>query len=103
MIKKASFRIPYPLTTKRVWIGCYGGHFSIVVVFTQKPIKANGYYDTYTNKDIIAGTFNLDEFNAWFGTNIEPHSLEVEKVEQYDITAVWDEWNSIVVPNPKAD
>lgn len=101
-MKQASIRLPAKTTTRKCWIGSYGGHFDIIVVFNKKPTKGKkgqwneGQYDSLTNKDIIAGTFDCESFNEWFGTNIQPDATEIKEVEQYEVTAIWDEYNQIV-------
>lgn len=108
-MKKASIRFPSKLKTKKCWVGSYGGHFSIVVIFTKKPVKAKkgswneNEYDVVTNQKIIAGVFDKDSFNEWFGTNIEPDDIYITSVEEYEITAMWDEYDKIIGLNPNAD
>ena len=96
-MKKAILRIPKQFkATRRVWIGCYGGHFDIVVVFSSKPKKegkesfAPGAYCSDVNAGIIAGTFDLDTFNLWFGTSLKAEDTEIMSVEVYELTALWD-------------
>lgn len=94
-MKKATMRLPLKLKTKRCWVGCYGGHFDVVVVFSKKPKKAKegeyneGEYCRRLNKEIEVGVFDKWEFNQWFGTDIQPDNTRLEKVELYHLTAVW--------------
>jgi len=45
-MKKAILRIPKQFkATRRVWIGCYGGHFNVVVVFSSEPKRSDN--DSY--------------------------------------------------------
>jgi hypothetical protein len=95
-MKKAMMRLPAKLEPRRCWIGSYGGHFNVIVVFNQKPVKGDeGEYDVHTNKNIIAGSFDQEQFNLWFGTNIEPDATEIKKVECYTLTAIWNEYGQI--------
>jgi hypothetical protein len=108
-VKKASLRLPAALTSRRVWIGAYGGPFSAVVVFNKKPVKLGkgtwdeGAYDPDTNKNIVAGTFDLETFNEWFGTDIQAADTGIMKVEAYNLTAIWDKYAQIVGLNPYYD
>ena len=103
-MKKAEIRFP-PLETRTCWIGSYGGHSEIVVVFSEKPkkvskdhlFKKKRYYCELLNRDIIAGKFDKDEFNQWFGTNIQPKEIEITQVFQYQLTAIWLNWFQIAV------
>lgn len=104
-IKKAHIKFPCELKTKRVWIGSYGGHFNIVVVFTEKPKKCEeeNCYHSFQNKNILAGIFDASTFNDWFGTNISPTDTDIRSLEQYDLTACWDEFEQIVGLDTNAD
>ncbi len=108
-MKTASIRFPATPTKRKVWIGSYGGHFNIIVVFMKKPKKAGkdaynpGEYCELINKDIIAGKFDQESFNEWFGTDITATEIDIMKVEQYEMTAVWDEYGQIVGLNPRED
>lgn len=78
-MKKASIRLPATPTARKCWIGSYGGHFSVVVVYNVKPVKdAEFGYDQNTNYKIITGTFDLDSFNEWFGTKIKAKSTTID-------------------------
>lgn len=108
-MKKASLRLPYELETKKCWVGSYGGHFSIVVVFNKKPVKTEadkwdeGEYCILKNQKIIAGVFGCEEFNDWFGTNIKPDDINITSVEEYEITAMWDVYGKIIGLDTNAD
>lgn len=99
-MKQASIRLPAKTTKRKCWIGSYGGHFNVVVVFNKKPVKAKkgtwneGEYETTENN--VAGTFDCDSFNEWFGTDIKPNDTRITTIEQYEVTAIWDEYNQIV-------
>lgn len=108
-MKKAILRLPR-LTTKKVWIGSYGGHFDIVVVFTKKPKKGKrgdwneGWIAAYDeNKDIVAGIFDRENFALWFDIDIVPEDIEIRGVEQYELTAVWNEFGQIIGLYTEAD
>lgn len=85
-----SLRLPYKLTKKRVWVGVYGGHVSVVVVFNKKPIAdLNGEYCILDNHNIIAGSFELYDFNEWFGTTLVALNTDIVSVFECDLTAMW--------------
>jgi hypothetical protein len=101
-MKTGSIRIPGTPTARKCWIGSYGGHFDVVVVFNKKPAKGKrsewdkGEISTLRNKDIVAGSFDKDQFNEWFGTDIQPTDTEIRKVEPYMLTSLWDEYGQII-------
>jgi hypothetical protein len=91
----ASLKLPHKLSKKKVWIGVYGGHTSVVVVFNKKPIidkefPENGYC-VHTNNKIIAGSFDLYEFNEWFGTNLAAFDINIMDIFECDLTAMWND------------
>ena len=108
-MKTAKLRLPTNLTTRKCWIGSYGGHFDIVIVFNKKPQIGpkeewdDGTYSSYRNKKILAGTFDCDSFNEWFGTDIKPTETNCISVEEYELTACWDEYGRIIGLDPYAD
>ncbi len=96
-MKFARMRFPGKPTKQKCWIGCYGGHYSIVTVFFEKPYRdTDGTYPLDLNHKIIAGTFDKDSFNEWFGTDIQSTETEITSVEEYKLTAIWNEYNEIV-------
>lgn len=102
-VKHARLRLPCDLDTRDCWIGAYGGHFDIVVVFHTEPRKNDrGYYDTHDNKDLIAGVFDRADFATWFRVDIDPSDTEITRIEKYRLTAAWVD-KKILGLNTKAD
>ncbi len=91
------------MQTKKVWAGLYGGHYSIIVFFKEKPKTKEetgstldyGNYDCYDNKDLIIGDMPLEHFLTVFpDANIEQYletmDIEVEEVFEMEITTCFD-------------
>lgn len=94
-IKQAVMRVPAKLEARQCWIGSYTGHFSVVVVFSQMPKMLDEAYWLNDNTAITAGTFDLEEFNAWFGTDIKATTTEILTVEEYMLTGIWTLHNTL--------
>lgn len=88
------------LKKKRVWIGAYGGHFDIVVVFQKRPIKLpddtlESRFRFVAQSSDEPARIDREEFEAWFGVDIEPTATEVDSVREYDLTGVFDRFGQL--------
>lgn len=101
-IQRATFNPP-KLTRKRVWIGAYGGHYDILVMFAKKPthyrpdsVKHNMKASPdqlvvelldESKAGNIVGDMGLCDFIEWFPgldlsailTNGRPRAIEIVK------------------------
>ncbi len=80
---------PPKMTTRTLWGGVYGGHYDIIVFFTEKPVNrvsesndedpAGKYidvYDEYKAENVYAD-MPLETFNEWFpGVDLTPYTQE---------------------------
>lgn len=108
-------------TTKKYWLGCYGGHYDIVVLFRKKPThtcisdKDVVYIDCLeeSNAGNIAGDMALDDFITYFpGLDIStllkngrPKDTEipVNGLLQVELTAPIDKYGRLISVNFHAD
>ncbi len=66
--KVAKLKMP-TLITRKVWIGYYFNHYNVIVIYKEKPVigtSEEGVYDTFDNRDKIAGCLLMDEFTELF-------------------------------------
>lgn len=107
-IPKAVMKMP-KLETRKVWFGLYGGHYDVIVFFSEKPeriddnttrsaLHPNGYFCLLANEDVLAGAMWLGVFEEMFPdfdlgpytTNGRPRDIEVSEVFEMKLTAMWD-------------
>lgn len=103
------------LKTKKIWAGIYGGHYSIIVLFSKKPKRVSkkkllksywlpkdryptGYYDCLAQESIIIGDMELSSFQQMFTLDLSrylndgrPKDTEIIEVFQLELTAQFDE------------
>lgn len=106
--KKSHVGIRFPkLSTRKVWVGAYGGHYDVITIYRKKPrLIWLAFEDerSYSDEHLI-GTFSTDTWDRWFG-GIEilvekgildpenynrPFDTQVRKVAPLWITAPFDE------------
>jgi hypothetical protein len=91
----AKIKLP-KLKTRIVWAGIYGGHYDQIVFFYRQPVKStDGYYDTYDNKDLIAGDMGLSMFKELFpNTDLakyyDSRGIEIVEVFKMELTTLWE-------------
>lgn len=109
-IQSAKFTLP-KMTTKRVFIGAYGGHYDAVVIFGEKPrpsadthnIIKREWYDCLDNKESIIGCVELCEFERLFpGIDLapilhrgRPREIEVTDIMEARLTACFDDYGKM--------
>ena len=92
----AKLKMP-TLQTKKVWYGLYGGHYSCIVFFSEKPkisdepyylphIIDGYFYDLLDNEYVIIGCMWLEQFNELYpeavvGLPTHIHITEVFEME----------------------
>jgi hypothetical protein len=105
--KKAKLVLP-KLETRKVWAGMYGGHYSVIVFFKEKPKLSkkpfhlsniiNGkYYDLYDNKALTIGAMWLPDFERLYpNANVgKPTNIEITKVFQLELEGVYNEFGRL--------
>lgn len=107
------------IQTKVVWAGVYGGHYDIIVFFSQKPKRSSlkelqksyfitpgnypkGYYDCLLNEKLIIGDMGLETFQLVFNVDLSsrlinnrPPDTEIVEVFQIELTAIFDECGNL--------
>lgn len=113
---KATYKHP-PMQTKTVWAGLYGGHYDIIVFFSEKPVPNTRYmpgfdegqewYCCSENETLIIGDMSLPDFYRCFpDADLRPYTqpredqstlggraleIEIPEVFQIEITTCFDE------------
>lgn len=104
-IERVPLSIP-KLTYKRVWYGVYGGHYSVIVFFKNKPILSKEdfpgsmdckWYDCLENKNKIIGAISLYEFIGLYPcmAHIEASAIEITTVDQIYLQAAWNKYGDM--------
>lgn len=77
-MKISQFKMP-KLTPKTVWVGAYGGHTDLIVLFSKMPVpeedgatngnilrRGDKQYCPLTNEELIVGAMWLDQFKKCY-------------------------------------
>lgn len=90
-----------PLETRKVWIGAYGGHSDVIVVFCEKPEHPADWM--FLRKEKILATISTGDWEKWFDLQPlidaeilredgRPFAVEVPRFIEMEITAAWDDF-----------
>lgn len=108
-MKAIKLKLP-AISTRTVWIGSYGGHYSCVVIFHTKPIKSRAgrnykHVDLLDNRGAIAACmWEADFHDIYPGAKIPaPEEIEVTTLYQRELEGFWGEDNRLYFPTFEAD
>jgi len=117
-MNKATIKLP-KVEARNVWIGCYGGHYGVVMVFSKKPELQDDFRGgkCYPIDDPnLVATVGMGDWESWFGMEIlqqcgllqsddylRPLDTECRKVVQVELTAPWDEHGNLIGMNTTVD
>lgn len=110
---------PPELRKQIVYVGAYGGHFDIIVLFKNKPrlVKDEFDQDAYcpnANRDKLLATIDSGFWAAWFDVEVlrrlgilnaelRPHETYVQRVKRIMIELPVDENGDLVGLNFDCD
>lgn len=103
--KLIRLKLPKP-ETRTVWVGKYGGHYTGVVIFSERPKRCSQkfandgnkslnvptFFDMIENENIIIGSMDVGHFNEIYPKNNipDPKGLEIYRVHKVRMQIMLD-------------